>query len=741
MAGGQEEGSPQNGNGSNHGSGVSVLNDRRMLVLYGSETGNSEEAAGEIESMGRRLHFRTDLEEMNDVKLSGLLQYSLVVFVISTTGRGDIPRNARAFWKSLLRKRLPPDCLSQVKFTTFGLGDSSYTQYNWAARKLHKRLEQLGAVEFLPRGEADERHDDGVDGTFIPWCLTLKSYLDQNHPLPPDLQPIPIDAFLEPKFILELSEPTPAMSDSGDNPQEDQNGDRSKPEMDNQGHLLDSEAALFSHVDNSPKRNDELRYQHRVVERMSSQGNVHAARASEGTASTIRGGIDTIDRPNVLKDFATKYSLEDHSVDLGKIPNTAVIPIPGSLVGMVEENRRLTPESHWQDVRHVTMRFHRTRGLTGELERWKHPPIYTAGDVAIIYPKNYPEDVQTLINLQGWNDVADKEFRHLYLHSKDSDDIPMMPKGLYTERNYTLRDLLTHNYDITSIPRRSFFHRIHHYTDDITHKERLKEFTDPLLSEEFWDYTSRPRRSILEVLQDFPSVRIPHQQIPGIFPIIRGREYSIISGGDEVTDDTGCVWVDILVALVKYKTVLRKTRQGLCSRYISTLPRSTPIAIEIRENHIPRAIRDPFRDLLVIATGTGIAPMRSLILQREAERMQENHESGGRTVIFFGGRNRSADFYFEKEWIDLEIQVITAFSRDQPQKIYIQDRIREHFELICQMFRRDAGICLCGSSGKMPEAVKEALCDAAVMGGIVPNRETARANLSKIPHLFWEEVW
>lgn len=116
----------------------------------------------------------------------GLLQYSLVIFVISTTGQGDLPKNAREFWKSLLRKRLAPNCLSQVRFTTFGLGDSSYFQcvplsslcttvlpvvvtdidqyphrYNWAARKLHKRLEQLGAIEFLPRGEADERHEDG----------------------------------------------------------------------------------------------------------------------------------------------------------------------------------------------------------------------------------------------------------------------------------------------------------------------------------------------------------------------------------------------------------------------------------------------------------------------------------------------------------------------------------------------------------------------------------------------------
>lgn len=55
-----------------------------------------------------------------------LAQHSFTIFVISTTGQGDMPENATAFWKSLLRKKLPPTCLSQLQFTTFGLGDSSY---------------------------------------------------------------------------------------------------------------------------------------------------------------------------------------------------------------------------------------------------------------------------------------------------------------------------------------------------------------------------------------------------------------------------------------------------------------------------------------------------------------------------------------------------------------------------------------------------------------------------------------
>ena len=55
-----------------------------------------------------------------------LLNYTIVIFAVATTGQGEFPKNARKFWKSLLRKRLPPGCLDHVSFTTFGLGDSSY---------------------------------------------------------------------------------------------------------------------------------------------------------------------------------------------------------------------------------------------------------------------------------------------------------------------------------------------------------------------------------------------------------------------------------------------------------------------------------------------------------------------------------------------------------------------------------------------------------------------------------------
>ncbi|KAI1470638.1 riboflavin synthase domain-like protein [Daldinia caldariorum] len=715
---------------------------RRILILYGSETGNSQDLAGDIERLAERLHFKTQVQEMNDIELNALLQYPLIIFVISTTGQGEVPKNARKFWKSLLRKRLPPNCLQQVNFTTFGLGDSSYSKYNWAVRKLHKRLEQLGATEFFPRGEADERHQDGIDGTFLSWSLSLRSHLLKEYPLPDGLSPIPVDVQLPPKFILE---PAPTM-DTSDEPMpdfdrhqvEDSNGaDSAAPFVKSpnvyQHHklhmqVLDSKAALFSHI-NTP---DPERLEHDLrTERMSVNSDTYPARLSEQTARLIQGGIDILDRPNVLRDHPTKYLLEDQSSSKDDaLPPSDLLPIPGGWPAHVRENYRVTPTSHWQDVRRLIIEVPTQPSPTrrGERDLFSYVP----GDTVVLYPKNFPADVQALIELMDWTEVADVPFEH---RARQQDSLYSRPKNCYPLDHSTLRQLLIHNYDITAIPKRVFFQDIAFYTNDPMHQERLREFANPGLSDEFYDYTSRPRRSILEVLQDFPSVKIPYQHLPSIFPVMRGREYSIASGGLllKSEENPDCTRVELLVALVKYKTVLRKTRQGLCSRYLESLRPGTQIMITHREYDTLEAswVRRP---LLAIAPGTGVAPIRAHLWDR-----LEELETGD-AVLFFGGRNRDADFYFQNEWENLRVKVITAFSRDQEEKIYVQDRIREQWQLVCELIQKRCVICICGSSGKMPEAVKLAIHDAMVMGKMAPDRETAKKLLA-INNPLWEEVW
>jgi sulfite reductase alpha subunit-like flavoprotein len=99
---------------------------RSALITFGSETGNAQNIAEELGRMVERLHFVVHITALDSVAIQSLRGYDVVLVAISTTGQGDLPLNARVFWKSLLRKRLPPDLLQGVNFTSFGLGDSSY---------------------------------------------------------------------------------------------------------------------------------------------------------------------------------------------------------------------------------------------------------------------------------------------------------------------------------------------------------------------------------------------------------------------------------------------------------------------------------------------------------------------------------------------------------------------------------------------------------------------------------------
>jgi sulfite reductase alpha subunit-like flavoprotein len=335
----------------------------------------------------------------------------------------------------------------------------------------------------------------------------------------------------------------------------------------------------------------------------------------------------------------------------------------------------------------------------------------------------------------------------------------------------TLRKLLINNLDITAIPRRYFFEQCAAYCSDESHKERLLEFADPAHTDEFYDYTSRPRRSILEILADFPTVKFPWQIAMSVLPPLRGRQFSISSGGNWRKPkgfDSSYSEVQLTIALVKYRTVLRKVRQGVCSRYIASLKPGMNVMIKLErgswssQNYgikgstaLDRMLAGG-RPILMIAPGTGVAPMRALawqmrlFMRKMTEKLKIKDYVQPKAVLVFGNRNREKDFLYRQEWGSLNVEVWEAWSRMSREKVYVQDKIREHAAEVWQMLRpvaRDAlgapldapagttkrslyspdeeeeaapgegFVLVCGSSGKMPIAVRRALVDIFVKEG------------------------
>jgi sulfite reductase alpha subunit-like flavoprotein len=419
--------------------------------------------------------------------------------------------------------------------------------------------------------------------------------------------------------------------------------------------------------------------------------------------------------------------------------------IPGSLTATLIENKRLTPSTHWQDVRHIIL------SVPDESLN------YSPGDTISILPKNFPDDVEVLVNLMNWSEQADKPIIFIPgVGLRNSSTSPPPSISYFTLSSHlTLRILLTEYLDIWSIPRRSFFANISHYTTNAMHKERLLEFANPEFVDEFWDYTTRSRRSILEVLQEFDSVKIPWQHAATALPVLRARQFSLASGGSlkhptiavpNTVDAVSTTNFELLVAIVRYKTIIKRFRQGVCTRYLSSLkPGSSTLRIQLNQNINGSSKSNsglkPTRTQLLgpavlIGPGTGLAPLRSIIHERAGliKNLRSSQDITNATaattqespiILIYGGRNADADYFFSEEWDKfmkpathesdgemLGLRVLTAFSRDQQQKIYVQDRIKENKELIVNVLRNKGGsVFVCGSSGRMPLAVREALVE------------------------------
>lgn len=330
--------------------------------------------------------------------------------------------------------------------------------------------------------------------------------------------------------------------------------------------------AALSHVQNPKTLDEELDDQERRFNAMSGLGQL--AREGEDVSDRLTGssmsGLNHVqlDKDNILKDHPENYDLDASAAPFERT-STAQLPIPDTWRAKVLSNRRLTPKDHWQDVRNLQLQVSTTTN--------EDLPKLRPGDLLTIYPKNFPTEVNRLIGMMNWKDVANKPIKWAVRVTeygtktrvaaattgavKRDHGATRLPNGLHPIPNATLCDLLIHNLDINAIPNRTFLKQLRRHTQDDREKERLLELTLYENTQEFYDYTSRPRRTILEVLEDFPGVKIPFEYALDIFPLIRGRAFSISNSPPHHRTGSTTRMVELLVALVEYKTIIRKPRQ------------------------------------------------------------------------------------------------------------------------------------------------------------------------------------
>ena len=142
---------------------MSLLPRAAVVVLYGSETGCAQDAAEAVCRELKRRYIKSVINlPMDEYDIRLLPTEKIVVFVLSTTGQGEMHSNMLKFWRFLLRKNLPKDSLANTKFAMCGLGDSGYQSFNFAAKKLYKRVVQLSGRFILEPAYTDDQHPLGL---------------------------------------------------------------------------------------------------------------------------------------------------------------------------------------------------------------------------------------------------------------------------------------------------------------------------------------------------------------------------------------------------------------------------------------------------------------------------------------------------------------------------------------------------------------------------------------------------
>lgn len=230
---------------------------------------------------------------------------------------------------------------------------------------------------------------------------------------------------------------------------------------------------------------------------------------------------------------------------------------------------------------------------------------------------------------------------------------------------------------------------------------------------------------VVDVLKRFPTA-LSAEQLTGLLRPLTPRLYSIASAQSEVEEE-----VHLTVGVVRYPQEDGTVRSGGASSYLADrLPEDAEVRVFVEHNDNFRLPANPDTPVIMVGPGTGIAPFRAFMQEREAQGAE------GKNWLFFGNPHFTQDFLYQVEWqryvkSGLLSKISLAFSRDQANKIYVQDRLREAGLELYQWLEAGAHFYVCGDANHMAKDVQEALLDVIAEHGH-KSREEAEEYLSEL---------
>lgn len=329
----------------------------------------------------------------------------------------------------------------------------------------------------------------------------------------------------------------------------------------------------------------------------------------------------------------------------------------------VLENINLNGRGSNKEVRHV------------ELLLDNYGESFEPGDCVVVLPQNEPEIVTLLIETLGWNKDIEIPI------NDDGDTLP-------------LEKALTEHFEITKLTKPL----LQKAAELFGNTELLSQIDNAEWIQQYVD-----GRDVIDLLTEFPTSELKPETFYKLLRKLPAREYSIASSYEATPDE-----VHITVGAVRYEAHER-TRKGVCSVQLAErIQPGDTLPIYLKKNPNFKFPFDEETPVIMIGPGTGVAPFRSY--------MQEREELGlsGNTWLFFGEQHFTTDFLYQTEWQawlkdETLAKLDLAFSRDTEEKIYVQHRIAQQSELFYEWLQDGAAIYVCGDEKHMAKDVHDTI--------------------------------
>jgi len=344
---------------------------------------------------------------------------------------------------------------------------------------------------------------------------------------------------------------------------------------------------------------------------------------------------------------------------------------------------------------------------------------YHAGCHFGIFPENSEELVRELAALLGY----DLELTFQFLPAKGK------PHPFPTP--LTVGDALVKYCDLTSLINKKCLKQLSGFASDQKEKEKLLFLSSLKGKDEFKRIIQEPMLNIVDILKMFPSVKLPPGVLVQILDPIKPRLYCVCSSNKPNPNR-----FQITVEVLRQRTSEGKTRTGLCSGYFESM-HVTALFKRVRgffEDSVFKVPSSP-KPLFMVSYGCGVAPFRSLI--QELQYLRSKGVLYPEVYIYFGSKSKAKEFVYKH---DLESAIVpnedpkeefehrpdkwgegphvitklyTAFSRDQAQKIYVQDILfSQHDKIWESLYNREGYLFVCGPGG-MVNGVNELIKNIA----------------------------